>query len=271
MGKIRKNSSLLGEGQGKIGKNVFSKTKYGTVVRDLPSEHLIIPPGQLKQMDYMDFVSKTYSKLSEEEAGWWRQWASYPEVRNLYTKKGHLEGRNLFFAVNMKRIETGEPLILSKPDFGNAQMFDKIKIDIVSVNNKRDIILDIFPEIEENTKLIIRATEGVQDNILSIHASEYKKICILDSGFRSGSSIKEFYLSVHKTMPGKDKKIVFLVTSVNRDCGSSSNPKKISARQKQKPENVLIKRYVAYPENSKINRPPERLEKMRGKGEVKAT
>ena len=249
---------------------MYAKTRYGTVVKDLPTEHLVIPPGQLKQMDYMDFVSKIYSTITEEEANWWRQYAGYGDMRRLYTKKNHLDGRNLFFAVNMKRLEIGEPLILSIPNFNLPQEFEKIKIDIVSINNKRDIILDISSEIEEKTKMIIYATEGVLDNRLSIHPSEYKKICILDSGFRSGSSIKDFYLSVYKTMPGKDRKIVFSVTSVNRDCGSSSNPKKISARQKAKLENVLIKRYVAYPENVGKDKASESLEKMRQKRDRKA-
>lgn len=220
MGKIRANSSILGEVHGKIGRNVIARTKYGSQIKDAPKEHLVIPPGQLLEMEYMDYVSKIYDTLTEQEAGYWKLWGQYQWIRSLYTKKKHIDGRNLFFAVNMKRIEIGEPVIISIPSFKSAQAFNKINIEIIKVKNRKDLILEFSPEINENTKLVVKATRGLKDNLLHIPVVEYKKIALLDSSFKSGDSLREYYLSVHERMPEAGKKISFTLTSVNRECGA---------------------------------------------------
>jgi hypothetical protein len=231
MGKIRENSSIFGEAHGKIGNNVLAKTKYGTQVKSLPKPHFVIPPGQLLEMEYMDYVSKIYDTITEQEAGYWRLWGEYPWVRRLYTKKKHIDGRNLFFAVNMKRIEIGEPVIISIPHFNSTQVFNKIKIEIIKVKNRKDLILEFSPEIKENIKLVVTATRGLKDNLLHIPVVEYKKIAILDSSFKSGDSLRENYLRVHDRMPEAGKKISFNVTSVNKECGADSMPFKINVHQ----------------------------------------
>ena len=231
MGKIRENSSLLGEAHGKIGNHVLALTKYGTQVKSLPMPHLVIPPGQLMEMEYMDYVSKIYDTLTEKEAEYWKLWGEYTWVRRLYTKKKHLDGRNLFFAVNMKRLEIGEPVIISLPNFKSAQAFNKIKIEIIKDKNRKDIILTFSPEIQEDIKLVVKATRGLKENLLHIPAVENKKIAILDSSFKSGDSLREYYLGVHERMPEAGKKISFNVTSVNRECGADNMPVKINVHQ----------------------------------------
>ena len=230
MGKLVHNS-IIGDAKGKIGDLLIADTKYGPQVKELPGPHLIIPPGQLQEMEYWSFVSNAYDQVTEQEAGWWRLWASYPYIRRLYTKSRHLEGRNMFFAVNMKRIEIGEPVILSIPHFENAQLFERIDIELVNKRNKKELVLNFSPVIKENTKLIITATGGVKENLLKIDAAEYKKIAILDSSFKSGRTLSKQYLELYKDFPEEGLKIGFKVSSVNRECGTQLMLKDIRIHQ----------------------------------------
>jgi hypothetical protein len=230
MGKIRQNG-IIGDVQGKLGDKVIANTKYGEQVKKSPKGHSVIPEGQRKEMNYFEYVAGEYGRLTEQEATWWAQRANAPEVRTLYTKKRYLQGRNLFFSINMKLLDIGEPIIMSLPSFNHAQTFEKITVEIVQEKGKKDIILRFSPEIKEETKLVITATAGVKDNLLYIHPSEYKRIALLDSNFMSGESLRKHYLQVYKSIPKTGMKVSFLIESVNRKCGTSSMPVKRNVHQ----------------------------------------
>jgi hypothetical protein len=230
MGKVRQ-SSIIGDIHGRLGDKQIANTKYGEQVKNMPKVHSVIPIGQLKEMEFWGYVSGEYDTLTEKEAEWWALRANIPEVRSLYTKKRYLQGRNLFFSINMKRLDIGEPVIKAIPSFEHAQTFQNISVEIVRVKGKKDIILKYTPAIKEETKLVITATAGVKENLLYIHPSEYKRIALLDSSFKSGDSLRKHYLNVYKSIPKTGMKVSFLIQSVNRKCGTSSMPAKRNAHQ----------------------------------------
>lgn len=228
MGKIKSPDDIM-DVSGRLGNKVIADTKYGKQVKKLPEQDNKIVQPDTKEVTDWAYVSREYDKLTEAEATMWARYANTREIRQMYSKERYLQGRNLFFSINMKLLEIGEPIIRKIPLFKSAQMFFEMSLELRGNVEEIDIIFNFSPEINEDTKLIIKSSGPVKENLLFIHPSLYKKLLIADHSFISGSSLREVYLHNHQQMPVEGQKIGFLFETVNRNCGTANIPVKINA------------------------------------------
>ncbi len=235
MAKIKDND-IVGDVGGNIGDKSIARTKYGKQLKNKPKKRTYITPGQKKGMNIWGYISSVYDTFTEKEAIWWAQAARDRDIRRLYTKERHLDGRNLFFSVNMKILDLELPIVRTLPRFTHAQSFNKFDIELVEEGKKQDIILKFEPEIEADTVMKITASGGVKENLTFIHPNLYKRIGLLDSNFKSGDSLMKLYLKYYKKLPERGLKIGFEIEVANGKCGTVNMPIKMNIHLYKLPE-----------------------------------
>jgi hypothetical protein len=220
MTKLRENI-IFGEFEGNAGNKTIAKTKYGKQLKDKPGERGIITEGQQNGMNDWGYISSVYDTLTEKEVMQWVEKGKDRDIRRMYTKEKYLDGRNLFFSVNRKRLEIGMPIIKTIPKFSSTQGFVIIRAELVTKGDEKDILLIFNPGIEDCTLFKIMASSGVKENLTFIHPNLCKTIGMLDSSFKSGDSILQLYLDAFKQLPEPGLKIGFEIEPINKDCGST--------------------------------------------------
>lgn len=223
-----------GDLSGKLGNRVYGRNRYGAFVREYVKSSKPLTAAQMEKNELFEKISPVWVSLDDNER---RQWLVYGNDRSVASMLGNRKiktGWNLYHSINLRRLSINEPVLRKFPNFDYPQQIDNVNISISEKKKKKDLILEISPEIREDTKVIIWATEAISNGRTYINNNLYKIIKIADHSFKSGSSIKAAYLKVHGRMPEHMEKVSFMVKAVHRECGVTSFPKIITFTYKDK-------------------------------------
>jgi hypothetical protein len=135
------------------------------------------------------------------------------------------DGMVLFLSFNRNLQEAEEPYVRIAPSYPvfPPSLFDT-SIEIQLEETAIDIIFYNNTQIDKDTKVIIYATPILTSGKIEINKRLYRKIGVIDSDFKKGDSICEFYFDVFNEIPEEGDEISFIFKSVNRNIGTVSPP-----------------------------------------------
>ncbi len=216
--------------RGKVGDKVHGMNRYGPFVRQAPVRTKPYTPQELSRQEAFAMLSPIWSSLEDSER---EQWIIKGRDRDIARKVGNINikaGWNLFHSVNLTMLSAGEPIIEKVPTFDYPQEFKNINIGIEKIKRKKELILEIEPEIQENTILLIYGTRAMSPGIMSINPGEYKIIASV--GYKTKTmpnsnkiSLTECYENKYRRLPINRQKVSFIIRPLNRHCAISTYPK----------------------------------------------
>ncbi len=160
-----------------------------------------------------------WGKLSYEQKLKWYELAKEDSIKRSGSGKKLKDGQLIFLSYNGFLQEIGEPINKDAPVLEDPQYFTYVSLDIANKGGKGEMILHFKPAIDSSTKLIIYSTAGLNTGKPEIDKRYFRKICVLDSNFISGSNILAQYLCIFKEIPSKGKVVGLKVLPVNKRCG----------------------------------------------------
>ncbi len=202
-GKGKKKSSENGEEQ-EVKKKAFKMTE-----------------GRQKTMNSFGIIMSRYSELKDSQIENWRRECG---MRRKYSiKSGRLitKPRLYYNYINLNLYEIGEPPACDVPHYGEAQKWNDFIFEFISEGKKQDMILHTGTEIEKDSKFILSATHSIKMGHRRLDKSWFKKIDVIDSNFKTGTSILAQYLRIFKKIDKDMYKIAFKYRAVNRISGMS--------------------------------------------------
>jgi hypothetical protein len=218
------NQSVLGDFKGQIGDKVISKrgrTKYIKQKGKKKNHHT--KPKQKTERRLGD-VSKIWTSLTIAERRTWFMLLQGSDVFKNTDNKKITEARYLFISINRNLIEIGEPIKLRAPVYAYPQLMFLAKFEMVLKGKKLYIQVHLLNKIEEDTKVIVQATPSLINPSESVNPRLYRSITVLDSKFKSGSSIKKEYLKVFGKIGGVGEEFSFRYITVNKNSGVKGYP-----------------------------------------------
>jgi hypothetical protein len=223
------------EGQlsGKLGKNVYGHNRHGDYVREYVKSDKPPTDSMAEKNQEFEKISPVWESLEDNERIPWLTYGSDRSIASMLGNKKIKTGWNLYHSINLRRLYINETVLRKFPQFKYPQQIDKFNVKITEKRKKKDIIFEISPEIRDDTKIVIMATEGLSNGKTFINDNLYKIIKIADHKFRSGNSIKADYMKVFGIMPEHMKKVSFKVKAVHRECGVTGFPQKITFTYKE--------------------------------------
>jgi hypothetical protein len=213
---------------GKVAGSKFYNTKLGTIMGTNTDPIYVITPA--KEKSWLDFKKSQspWALLNMEQVKGWNALGKSLLHRDRVGNIIPYRGRDIFNKVNRNLLEIGEPFLLNPPrkiypeplSNPDAELFANDK-EPITIN---DIKVYFDKPISKNTKYIIYATAHLRPGINVPKPGWYRKIKVIDSGFKSGSSIFYDYLSVFKKSIDGTFRIALLFKPVSRISGFDIEP-----------------------------------------------
>ncbi len=212
--------------RGKAGGIVFSENRYGPymAVKSMPVKR--DSPALSRVRSTMSALSQIWSyKLSDEQ---YLAWAKYTEKFRQKDTSGNIYNpapRDIFTNHNFNLKAIGIPIILDPPKIKTLQNISQFKLNISANNDGLESINLFFkPELNNDTRILIFATDYLKNCIFYFKDNKFRKIGYIDNTFKSGDSILSLYKSVFNykaTMP-KNFKIAFRFKVISAILGISA-------------------------------------------------
>ena len=210
---------------GKQGNIVFSSNQYGPYSADKSIPFNPNTEAQQKVRSGTAGISRIWSTLTSVQR---QQWCERSK-KFAFSKKGiqyYLPGFYFFMKLNRNLYEINEPIMRDCPSFLNyePQDFSSFEVRMVDTHSGKDLLLFLFPAINNNTKIKLFASKDVKTSEMYGTHRLYK-IAVLDSTFVSGSSIKDYYTEKYVNLPASNGKAFFDIRSTNINSGFTSLPR----------------------------------------------
>jgi len=153
-----KFGSIVTDGRGKLGGQVYSKNRAGSYVRNnaIPSNPRTT--FQMKSRNLLAQLSQAWSGLTEQERNAWNGAVEKFPRKNVFGDTRNLTGKNLFTSLNKNLLQVGKSQLEVPP-----APADSIGIsDYSAISNIAEDELEINVTTENsNGDLVIRATPPV--------------------------------------------------------------------------------------------------------------
>ena len=191
---------------GKMQKYIVVKCKYGEYLRPY-NPPLVRSEGQINQQNIYKYLSEQWDTLTKEEINIWLIRSKEPGNVRKCTDSGYIEARAMFFHLNSNLIEAGLPIIKTVEILELPQAFTKIDSKIIEEDGRTEITLSFDKAINEQTRVIVKATPPKKETVNYVNPDQYKQIAILDSTFVNGGYITKDYFNYFKQLPELGEKI----------------------------------------------------------------
>ena len=193
--------------------------------------------GRKRTNETFGGLAGEYRKLTDEKLDSWDNKAKMFSIKSIGRSAKIKNGRTFFYYVNLNLLEIGEPIKYDAPKFLYPQYIINVRFEFIKEVGNKEIKLYFDKGLEEDTKIILSATEPMGMGKRRIDDSWYKKICVIGNEFMPGDSILARYLQVYKDMNEEFYKICFKYREVNKKSGISGNIKVFSMYSE--PENLI--------------------------------
>ena len=127
-------------------------------------------------------------------------------------------------SINRTLVEIKEPFIFDPPKKVYPLQFKFFKVEITASDKLDDIRIFFKPNIPENVKVMVFASYQMKMGMNSTKKHFYRKIAVIDSTFKSGSSLLEHYMYAYQDYRFSTAKIAFRFVPVSKLSGLRSIP-----------------------------------------------
>ena len=225
MAKVTYNG-VIDDLSGKLGKNVHTHNKTSKYLRGLSENEYVQTDGRKGSNDKFADTTVKWGTLSDKQIDGWNRAAMDYNLKSAKRNNVMKTGRSFFNHVNRNLQEIEEPQIATAPDRIRPQFILDFGFEFVKKGKKKDIIVKFDPKIDDNTKIIIYATNSLMRGQHFVDNGWYKKIAVIDSEFMSGNSILAQYLRVFNDIEENMYKIQFKYREIHKKTGLA-NPKRV--------------------------------------------
>ena len=225
-----KPSAITPDHRGKLGNIVFSKNRYGPydVLKTNPRKDRT--EAQRNTNGDMGNLSRAWSdKISAKQHEDWSRFALNFKRTDTSGNTYTLAPRDVFMSCNSNLKEVGLPVIFDAPANIPPQTFDSFTLETSADNWILKLNLFIKPEIKEDTRILIFATDFLRNSKYYFKDTWFRVIGYINSSFKSGDSIVSIYQSRFENVLSTDYKIAFRLKPVSAISGISSPVIKTSA------------------------------------------
>lgn len=211
--------SFIVNGRGKIGDQVASENRYGTLLR--AKVNPLDPASSYKTLmrGYFTTCSQAWRSLTQAQRNAWNLNSNLFSFMDCFATVRHLSGFNLYMSCNMVRKVTGRALITTPP---TPKKIDPISVvSLLADYSAQQIVITLSGFITSSQVLMFYASLGQSAGIGRYYGSYYF-LFGLDSYVSTARFMNAQYIARLGAVPAAGKKIFVKLVVMDRDTGLTS-------------------------------------------------
>jgi len=220
MAKI-KFGMMMTDARGKLGGQVFTKTRSGATVRTKVTPVNPKTSFQGSVRNAFANISRQWALLDPEERNGWNTGVSDYAKTNVFGDTYLPSGKSLFQQINNNLSTAGASLVQTVPASRQTTLFDFTEADVN--NTTGDILLDIIipAPIPTSCRVVIEATTSNSPGRYNF-SGQYRQFAVVPgNAIPDPDVIYNLYVAKFGT-PIRDKKISFRVYTIDNISGLAS-------------------------------------------------
>ena len=212
---------MMTDARGKLGGQVFTKTRSGATVRTKVTPVNPKTSFQGSVRNAFANISRQWALLDPEDRNGWNAAVGEYAKTNVFGDTYLPSGKSLFQQINNNLSTAGASLVQTVPASRQTTLFDFTEANVNSASGELDIIVFIPAPIPASCRVVIEATANNSPGRYNF-SGQYRQFAVVPgSAIPDPDVLYNMYVSKFGT-PIRDRKISFRVYTIDNVSGLAS-------------------------------------------------